>query len=50
MPIVPKGFPEGFYWGGAIAATQAEGAWKEGGKGWSVADINEFRSDIEISE
>ena len=50
MPIVPKGFPEGFYWGGAIAANQAEGAWKEGGKGWSVADINEFRSDIEISE
>lgn len=33
-----EGFPEGFLWGGAIAANQTEGAWKEGGKGASVAD------------
>ena len=26
-------FPEGFLWGGAICANQAEGAWHEGGKG-----------------
>ena len=28
-----------FLWGGAIAAHQAEGAWQEGGKGVSIADI-----------
>lgn len=31
-------FPEQFLWGGAIAANQAEGAWKEGGKGESICD------------
>lgn len=39
-------FPEGFLWGGAIAANQAEGAWREDGKGWSVADVNLFRGDL----
>jgi len=34
-----KKFPEGFLWGGAIAANQAEGAYLEDGKGMSVADI-----------
>lgn len=28
-----------FLWGGAVAAHQLEGAWKEGGKGVSVADV-----------
>ena len=37
-----KMFPEGFLWGGAIAANQCEGAWKEGGKGPSVADVAKF--------
>lgn len=32
-------FPKNFLWGGAIAANQAEGAYKEDGKGLSVADI-----------
>lgn len=32
-------FPEGFLWGGAVAAHQLEGAWNEGGKGTSVADV-----------
>ena len=27
-----KQFPEGFLWGGATAANQYEGGWKEGGK------------------
>ncbi|MFD3447098.1 6-phospho-beta-glucosidase [Microbacteriaceae bacterium 4G12] len=32
-------FPEGFLWGGAVAANQCEGAWNIGGKGISVADV-----------
>ena len=32
-------FPEGFLWGGAVAAHQLEGGWQEGGKGVSVADV-----------
>lgn len=32
-------FPNDFYWGGATAANQLEGGWKEGGKGISCADI-----------
>lgn len=39
MKRVPEGFPEGFFWGGALAANQCEGAWDEGGKGPCVADI-----------
>ena len=29
---VPKGFPEGFMWGGAFAANQMEGAFDVDGK------------------
>ena len=32
-------FPKGFLWGGAVAAHQLEGAYKEGGKGLSTADL-----------
>ena len=32
-------FPQDFLWGCAIAAHQCEGAWNEGGKGVSTADI-----------
>ncbi|RGW92732.1 glycoside hydrolase family 1 protein [Collinsella sp. AF05-8-2] len=32
------GFPEGFYWGGATAANQFEGAWNVDGRGPSVDD------------
>ncbi|MGP6596643.1 family 1 glycosylhydrolase, partial [Klebsiella pneumoniae] len=28
-----KKFPDNFYWGGAIAANQVEGAWDKDGKG-----------------
>jgi 6-phospho-beta-glucosidase len=45
-----KQFPADFYWGGAVAANQLEGAYLEGGKGWSVADINRFRNDIDIKK
>ncbi len=32
-------FPEGFLWGGAVAANQCEGAYNEDGKGLSVQDL-----------
>jgi len=35
-------FPEGFLWGGATAANQLEGAYKEGGKGLSIFDMVTF--------
>ncbi|MBL1224427.1 glycoside hydrolase family 1 protein [Enterococcus sp. BWR-S5] len=44
----PTTFPDNFFWGGAVAANQLEGAYLEGGKGLSVADINRFRDDIDI--
>ena len=31
--------PDGFLWGGAVAAHQLEGGWQEGGKGMSIADV-----------
>jgi len=46
----PKGFPEGFLWGGAIAANQAEGAWKDGGKGISIADITYLQEHLPLSK
>lgn len=36
------GFPEGFLWGGAMAASQADGAWNEGGKGLDTQDMRYF--------
>lgn len=42
------GFPEGFYWGGALAANQVEGAWKEGGKGPSVADVASYKPNVDV--
>ncbi len=32
-------FPNGFLWGGAVAAHQIEGGWDAGGKGMSVVDV-----------
>ncbi|CAM4210223.1 aryl-phospho-beta-D-glucosidase BglA [Saccharibacillus endophyticus] len=34
-----KRMPEGFLWGGALAAHQFEGGWNAGGKGPSVVDV-----------
>ncbi|MDR2868820.1 MAG: family 1 glycosylhydrolase [Deferribacteraceae bacterium] len=42
-----KGFKEGFLWGGAIAACQAEGGFGEGGRGWAVSDIAFYSKDID---
>ncbi len=36
------GFKKDFLWGGAIAASQADGAWKEGGKGIDTQDLRYF--------
>ena len=38
MKPLQKGFPEGFLWGGAIAANQAEGAYDADGKGMDISD------------
>ncbi|GHV97392.1 6-phospho-beta-glucosidase [Lactobacillus nasalidis] len=43
-------FPKGFLWGGATAANQIEGAWNEGGKGVSVADVQKFRNPQGLKE
>lgn len=34
-----KTFPDTFLWGGAVAANQVEGAWREEGKGLSTSDV-----------
>ena len=50
MSRVPTGFPKEFMWGGAVAANQIEGAYDVDGKGLCIADINEFRDDIDIEK
>lgn len=47
---VPKGFPENFLWGGAFAANQMEGAFDADGKGWCVADINEYIDNVALDK
>ena len=42
-----KKFPENFFWGGALAANQCEGAWNEDGKGMSIADIHIYNTEID---
>lgn len=39
---MPSPFPEGFLWGGAVAANQVEGAYNEDGKGLSTADVVKY--------
>ncbi|GLR10594.1 6-phospho-beta-glucosidase [Mixta theicola] len=34
-----KRFPDNFLWGGAVAANQVEGAWRQEGKGLSTSDV-----------
>ena len=45
-----KGFPENFLWGGATAANQLEGGWKEGGKGISVEDCMKQHFDQNLKD
>lgn len=40
-------FPDNFLWGGATAANQMEGAWNSGGKGLSVADVCQFKPNVD---
>lgn len=39
------GFPEGFLWGGAMAANQCEGAYNEGGRGLANVDVIPWGKD-----
>ena len=32
-------FPDGFLWGGAVAANQWEGGWDQGGRGMAMTDV-----------
>ena len=41
---------DGFLWGGAIAANQAEGAWNVDGKGLSVADIAMYKPNLDVKD
>lgn len=43
-------FPEKFLWGGAVAANQCEGAFDIGGKGFSLADVHQYRSKQDITK
>lgn len=40
-------FPQGFLWGGAMAANQCEGAWNVDGKGMSVADCSIYKPNLD---
>ncbi len=41
---------ESFLWGGALAANQAEGAWRAGGRGPAVSDIAKYRPNVDPRE
>lgn len=43
-------FPKGFFWGGALAANQVEGAWNEDGKGPSVADVASYKPHADVKD
>ncbi len=43
-------FPEGFLWGGALAGNQCEGAWREAGKGMSVADCSTYKANTDPTD
>lgn len=50
MKGLVNGFKENFLWGGAIAANQAEGAFDVGGKGLTIADVLEYKSNTDRTQ
>ena len=44
------GFPDGFLWGGAVAANQLEGAWNVDGKGVSVDDVATYKPNVDVKD
>jgi 6-phospho-beta-glucosidase len=42
-------FPDGFLWGGAVAANQIEGAWNVDGRGPAVADMTAYKPNVDVS-
>jgi 6-phospho-beta-glucosidase len=42
--------PKGFRWGGAVAANQVEGAWREGGRGAAVSDVATYKPGVDPRE
>ena len=49
MKTIPNGFPEGFLWGGAVAACQVEGAYDVDGRGLSTSDIHLYDKNLDRS-
>lgn len=43
-------FPDGFLWGGALAANQCEGAWNVDGRGPSVADVTAYKAHMDVND
>ena len=41
--------PKGFYWGGASAANQYEGGYKDGGKGLNAVDVLTDRKSTRLN-
>jgi 6-phospho-beta-glucosidase len=46
----PTGFPDTFLWGGAFAASQAEGGFDAGGRGMSTGDMSPYRSKQDYAD
>lgn len=44
---INKGFPDGFLWGGAVAACQCEGAYDVDGRGLSVSDLHKYNEHLD---
>ncbi|MFT8901104.1 glycoside hydrolase family 1 protein [Liquorilactobacillus nagelii] len=44
------GFRKNFLWGGAVAANQIEGGWNLGSKGLSVADVAQYRPQLDVTD